>query len=338
MDKNIDRFLAIFQSTLYAKYALQLNSSNPGIIIPYFADAVVLGFHFLFYLVFVFSLSAGSMLLMWLGEQISERGIGNGISLIISLGILSSFPRTVGNIINQLNLDSQQQGSISFVSLLVLIALFVLIIVGTILVIQGQRKIYLQYARKAANEDQERNSSPFIPLKINYAGVVPVIFASSILMFPATIAQFLSNNPTFAIVTRWLSPGSLPYSLFYISLIVFFTFFWTATQFRPDQIASDMKKSGAFIPGIRQGKPTQEFLEFTMNKITCLGATFLALIAISPTLIGNLLKVDQNIAYFFGGTSLLILVGVVLDTTKQIESHLLMKKYEGFMKRVRIRR
>jgi preprotein translocase subunit SecY len=273
---------------------------------------------------------------MWIGEQITERGIGNGISLIISIGILSSLPRTMGTILRQLNLDSQEPGQMTFSSIVILSIVFVMIILGTIMIIQGTRKIPLQYARRVVGRRESQGGTSHIPLKINYAGVIPVIFASSLLMFPATIAQFLSKGTWLASVVQWLSPGSWVYTALFVILILFFTYFWTATQFHPEQIASDMKKNGAFIPGIRQGRPTQEFLESTMNRITLAGAVFLALIAILPTLVGKILSVDASISHFFGGTSLLILVGVVLDTTKQIESHLLMKRYDGFMKKGRI--
>ncbi len=330
--------LAFFQAGLYAKYAVQLNSSNPGIIVSGLIEKQMFGVPVLFFIVVMCTMTAGTVLLMWLGEQISERGVGNGISLIITIGILSSLPRTLGTIVRQLNLDSQEPGQLTFSSLVVLSGVFVLIVVGTILIIQGQRKIPLQYARRVVGRHETQASgSAYIPLKINYAGVIPVIFASSLLMFPATIAQFLGRGSWLGNVASSLSPGSGVYSVIYVLLILFFTYFWTATQFHPEQIASDMKKNGAFIPGVRQGKPTQDFLESTMSRITFAGAVFLALIAILPTLIGNLLGVDQTISYFFGGTSLLIMVGVVLDTGKQIESHLLMKRYEGFMKKGRLR-
>ena len=283
------------------------------------------------------TMTAGTLLLMWIGEQITEKGVGNGISLIIAVGILSSLPSTIGSIIKQLNLESQEPGQLSFTTLIVLCALFVLITIGTILVIQGQRRIPLQYARRIVGRHEVQGGSSHIPLKINYAGVIPVIFASSLLMFPATIGQFVGRNTWFGQFSAYLSPGSWVYMFIYVALILFFTYFWTATQFKPEQIASDMKKNGAFIPGIRQGKPTQDFLESTMSRITLSGAIFLAIIAILPTLIGRLMGVDANISQFFGGTSLLILVGVILDTTKQIESHLLMKRYEGFMTKGRLR-
>jgi preprotein translocase subunit SecY len=274
---------------------------------------------------------------MWIGEQISEKGVGNGMSLIISVGILASFPSTIGSIINQLNLGSQEVGQLTFPMLIVLCALFIFIVVGTILVIQGQRRIPLQYARRIVGRHEVQGGNSHIPLKVNYAGVIPVIFASSLLMFPATIGQFLGRSTWLGQLSNYISPGSWVYTFLYVLLILFFTYFWTATQFKPEQIASDMKKNGAFIPGIRQGKPTQDFLETTMSRITLAGAIFLAIIAILPSLVGKLMGVDANISQFFGGTSLLILVGVILDTTKQIESHLLMKRYEGFMTKGRLR-
>jgi len=329
--------LAFFQAALFAKYALGLNAENPGIIVSEIVNVTAFGVSWLFYLVVMATMTAGTVLLMWIGEQISEKGVGNGISLVITIGILSSLPTTIGSMIRQLNLDSQEPGQLTFVSLIALFAVFVLIIIGTILIIQGQRKIPLQYARRVVGRHEVQGGNAYIPLKINYAGVIPVIFATSLLMFPATIGQFLGQGNWFGRFASMLSPGNWGYTCFYVGLILAFTYFWTATQFHPEQIASDMKKNGAFIPGIRQGKPTQDFLESSMNRITFVGAVFLALIAILPTLVGRLLNVDSTITYFFGGTSLLILVGVVLDTAKQIESHLLTKRYEGFMKRGKVR-
>ncbi len=329
--------LAFFQAALFAKYALQLNNSHPGIIVSELSQTLIFGIPIFFYLIVMCAMTAGTVLLMWIGEQISEKGIGNGISLIITVGIVSSLPSTIGSIIRQLNLDSQEPGQLTFSSLIVLFTVFVLIIVGTILIIQGQRKIPLQYARRIVGRNEVQGGNAHIPLKINYAGVIPVIFASSLLMFPATIGSFAGTGSWLGRFANAISPGTTLYMIVYVILILFFTYFWTATQFHPEQIASDMKKNGAFIPGIRQGKPTQDFLEQTMNRITFAGAIFLAAIAVLPTIVGKLLEVDASITYFFGGTSLLILVGVVLDTMKQIESHLLMKRYEGFMKKSRVR-
>jgi preprotein translocase subunit SecY len=326
--------LALFQSFLFAKYALRMNESNPGIVVTELINVQAFNVPWLFYLSVVLTMTTGTVFLMWVGEQITERGIGNGISLIITLGILSSLPGTVGSIINQLNLSSQEVGQLTFSSLLVLMVVFILIITGTILVIQGQRKIPIQYARRMVmRTGAVESKASYLPLKINYAGVIPVIFASSFLMFPATIGQWMGPQSFMGKFANMLTPGSLIYSAIYVFLILFFTFFWTTTQFNPEAIASDMKKNGAFIPGIRQGKPTEEYLETTMGRITLIGGIFLAIIAILPVIISRLLGVDARISYFFGGTSLLILVGVILDTTKQIESHLIMKRYKGFMKR-----
>ncbi len=328
--------LSLFQSALFARHALYMNASTPGIIFDRIAEIQIFGVPWLFFMLVMTTMTAGTLLLMWIGEPITEKGIGNGMSMIITLGILSSLPSTVGSVIKQLNLDSQEPGQMTFSSLVVLGGAFVTIILGTILVIQGVRKVPLQYARRSGG-DGEHSDHAYIPLKINYAGVIPVIFASSLLMFPATIAQFLGRSGLFGEIAAMLSPGSSVYTLIYVLLIVFFTYFWTATQFHPEQIASDMKKNGAFIPGIRQGKPTEEYLEKSMSRLTLVGALFLALIAILPNIVSRVLSVDQTISHFFGGTSLLILIGVVLDTTKQMESHLLMNRYDGFMMKKKVR-
>ncbi len=328
--------LSFLQSTLFAKYALQINISRPGIIAPELLDFTMFGFPILYFAIFVFTMTTGTMLLMWIGEQITDKGIGNGMSLIISVGIVSQLPTAMGLIFQQMNLDSQEPGLMNFSSIVVLATVFVLVTIATILIIQGHRRIPLQYARRVVGRKEVQGGSSYIPLKVNYAGVIPVIFASSLLMFPATLGTFVGQGNFLGNIAAWLSPGSTPYLALFVFLIVFFTYFWTATQFKPDQIASDMKKNGAFIPGIRQGKPTQDYLESVMNRITLIGAIFLALIAVLPNLVGKFLGVSQTISYFFGGTALLILVGVVLDTMKQVESHLLMKKYDGFMKRGRI--
>jgi preprotein translocase subunit SecY len=338
MTRFLTVILALFQSTLYAKSVVNLNYSNPGIILSDLSSVTMFGVPVLFYSVFIITMTAGTMMLMWIGDQISEKGIGNGTSLIITLGIVSSLPKTLVSIYNQLGLDSQEAGQLTITSVVILAALFVLIVMGTLYVIQGQRKVHLQYARRGVEKgDLGLNQAAYIPLKINFAGVLPVIFASTVLMFPATISQFFPDIKLVASAAKFLSPGNAVYILLYVSLIAFFTFFWTATQFRPEQIASDLKRNGAFIPGVRQGKPTQDYLQTTMNRITIVGATFLAFIAILPTVVGKFLHVDSTITYFFGGTSLLILVGVVLDTLKQIDSHLLMKRYDGFMSRKKVR-
>lgn len=329
--------LAVIQSALFAKYALQMNISRPGIVAGELLDVQILGFPWLFYLIAILTMTTGTVFLMWIGEQITEKGIGNGMSLIITIGILSQLPTAFGMILQQLNLNSQEPGQMTFASILVLAGVFIAVTIATIMIIQGHRRIPLQYARRVVGRKEVQGGNSYIPLKVNYAGVVPVIFASSLLMFPATLGTFVGRGNFLGDIAAWISPGSSVYIVLFVALIIFFTYFWTATQFRPDQIASDMKKNGAFIPGIRQGKPTQDYLESTMNRITFIGAVFLALLAILPTIIGRMLGVPQTISYFFGGTALLILVGVVLDTMKQVESHMLMKRYDGFMKTGRMR-
>lgn len=337
MTRLLTVVLSFLQSGLFAKYALQMNVTRPGIVATELLDLTVFGTPWLFYIIVMFTMTTGTVFLMWVGEQITERGIGNGMSLIITVGILSQLPTAMGLILQQLNLDTQEAGQMNFSSILVLASVFVFVTIATILVIQGHRRIPLQHARRVVGRKEVQGGESYIPLKINYAGVIPVIFASSLLMFPATLGAFVGRGNWLGEVANWISPGSTLYLVLFVLMIIFFTYFWTATQFRPDQIASDMKKNGAFIPGIRQGKPTQDYLEQTMNRITLIGALFLALIAILPNLVGRVLGVPQTISYFFGGTALLILVGVVLDTMKQVESHLLMKRYDGFMSKGRIR-
>jgi preprotein translocase subunit SecY len=337
MTRYLTVALSFLQSGLFAKYALQMNMARPGIISGELLDITAWGTPWLFFLVTMFTMTAGTMFLVWVGEQITESGIGNGMSLIIAVGIVSQLPTALGMIFQQLNLDSQEPGQMNFSTVLVLLSVFVLVTLGIVMILQGHRRVPLQYARRVVGRKEVQGGNSYIPLKVNYAGVIPVIFASSLLMFPATLGSFVGTGNWLGEVAGWISPGSTIYMTLFVILIVFFTYFWTATQFRPDQIASDMKKNGAFIPGIRQGKPTQEYLESTMNRITLLGAGFLAFIAILPSVVGRVLGISPTISYFFGGTALLILVGVVLDTMKQIESHLLMKRYDGFMKKGRVR-
>jgi preprotein translocase subunit SecY len=329
--------LSLLQAAVFARYAVRMSGAAPGIVAGELLDIQAFGVPWLFYLVVMLTMTTGTVFLMWIGEQITERGIGNGMSLIITLGILSSFPSALGLIFNQLNLDSQQPGQMNFATIVLICAVFVAVTIATILIIQGHRRIPLQYARRIVGRREVQGGSSYIPLKINYAGVIPVIFASALLMFPATIGQFIGQGNVIGTVANWISPGSTSYMVLYVGLIILLTYFWTATQFHPEQIASDMKKNGAFIPGVRQGRPTQEYIESTMNRITLIGALFLAAIAILPSIIGRFLALPPSISYFFGGTALLILVGVVLDTMKQVESHLLMKRYDGFMSRGRIR-
>ena len=212
--------LALFQSSLFARYALSLHTSSSSIVVSSIYKIQIFGVPWLFYLIFMLTMTTGTMLLMWIGEQITEKGIGNGISLIISVGILSSLPSTIGAIVRQLNLDSQEAGHLTFISLILLFSVFVAIIIGTILMVQGQRKVPLQYARRVVGRHEVQGTNAYIPLKVNYAGVIPLIFASSLLMFPATIAQFIGKGEVMGTIVRWLTPGSLVYTSIYVMLIL----------------------------------------------------------------------------------------------------------------------
>lgn len=267
------------------------------------------------------SLVAGTMFLMWLGEKISEYGIGNGISLIIFAGIIARVPAQTVQVFRSLG-----NGGISIFSAVLFCLIAVVVIGAVIFITQGQRRIPVQYAKRVVGRRMYGGQSTHIPLKINQAGVIPVIFASSVLAFPITIAQFI---PSLQILNTWFGYGTLIYNISYALLVVFFTYFYTAVSFNPVDVANNMKKYGGFIPGLRPGKPTAEYLDRVLTRLTLAGAIFLAFIAVLPNMMSHLLKLP---GMSFGGTGLLIVVGVALDTVKQLESQLLMRHYEGFMK------
>lgn len=277
--------------------------------------------------VIVLTLSAGTAFLMWLGEQINENGIGNGISLIIFAGIVSRIPSAIHTTWIKL-----QAGEVSIITIIVFLLFAVIVVVGIIEVQQGQRRIPVQYAKRVVGRKMYGGQSTHIPLKVNQAGVIPVIFSLSLLQFPLTITYFTPNTGFSAWVTKWLSPGGDPgvwiYTLFNILLIVFFTYFYTAVTFNPADVANNMKNNGGFIPGIRPGRSTVEYLTKVLTRITFVGAVFLAIVATLPTLIDQF----TNLEVGFGGTSLLIAVGVALDTMKQLENQLVMRNYQGFLK------
>lgn len=280
-----------------------------------------------FRLMTTMTLTAGAIFLMWVGEQITERGIGNGISLLIFAGIVVRMPEAIVNTWRLLS-----TGELSALALLIVLALMVLVVAGVIVMTLGQRPIVVQYAKRVVGRRIYGGQSTHIPLRINTAGVIPVIFAASIIVFPATIAQFF-NHPWTQALARALSPGTVIYTLLYAVAIIFFTYFYTAIVFNPTDVADNMRKYGGFIPGIRPGARTAEFIEKVLDRITLVGAVYLTLISILP----ELLITTMNVPFFFGGTSLLIVVGVALDTVQQVESHLLMRHYEGFLKKGRIK-
>jgi preprotein translocase subunit SecY len=284
-------------------------------------------------------LTTGTMLLMWLGEQITERGIGNGVSLVITIGILARLPQAA-NGVYEMFFPPAGETQFHLFHGIALVLLLVGVIAGVIAVTQAQRKIPVQYAQRAVGRKVYSGGSSYMPLRVNYAGVMPVIFAQAILMFPAQILEFLGRNIDVPFLTRvagMLQQQSVLYLILYSLMILFFSYFWVATQFNEIQIADDMKKSGGYIPGIRPGQQTSDFLHRVMSRITLAGAIFLTIIAIIPIILGNAFKIPPYVSQFFGGTSMLIAVGVVLDTVRQMESHLLMRHYDGFLKKGRMK-
>ncbi len=285
--------------------------------------AVVFNVGWGFRLMTVITLTAGTAFIMWLGEQITERGIGNGISLIIFAGIVARLPAAIGN---TLRLMSQDEMSIFTV---VMLAVVMLAVIGFIIYVeQGQRRIPVQYAKRVVGRRMYGGQSTHLPLKINSSGVIPPIFASSILMFPATIAQFtqVSWLQNFSTI---MSPRGIYYNLFFVGFIIFFCYFYTAVTFNPVDVADNMKKNGGYIPGIRPGKRTADYIDRVLTRITLGGAIYVSAVCVLPTiLIGQF-----NVPFYFGGTALLIVVGVAIDTMAQMESHMLSRHYEGFLKK-----
>lgn len=273
-------------------------------------------------LLIIVSLIAGTSFLMWLGENISEKGIGNGISMLIFIGIVAEIPSNVRNVYLALQADA-----ISIIGVIVYLAVAIALIAAIVMVQEGQRRIPVQYAKRIVGRKMYGGQSTHIPLRVNQAGVIPVIFASSILTFPLTLAQFI---PAVNVINRWIGYGTFGYNFLYVVMIVFFTYFYTAVTFDPQEVADNMKKNGGFVPGLRPGRPTAEYMERVLSRITLPGAIFLALIAVMPFVISAVTRIPQQILSL-GGTGLIIMVGVALDTMKQIESHLLLRHYEGFL-------
>ena len=288
----------------------------------------------------VILITAGTLLLMWLGEQITERGIGNGVSLVITIGILARLPRAGQDAWLMFFPPEGVERSFHFLHGVALILLLLGVTAGVIAVTQAQRKVPVQYAQRAVGRKVYAGGTSFMPLRVNYAGVMPIIFAQAILMFPEMILQKvgqLMNQPFLEEIAMAIARGHVIYYILYSSMILFFSYFWVATQFNEIQIADDLKKYGGYIPGVRPGQATSDFLHRAMSRITFAGAIFLTVIAVIPNLLSQWLRIPVEVAQFFGGTSILITVGVVLDTMRQMESHLLMRHYDGFLKKGRLR-
>ncbi|MDD8016989.1 MAG: preprotein translocase subunit SecY [Bacteroidota bacterium] len=276
-------------------------------------------------------LTAGTMFMMWLGEQITERGIGNGISLIIFIGIIARFPHAILG-----ELDLVNSGARPIIIELIIWAGMLLIVAGVVMITQGTRRIPVQYAKRVVGRKVYGGVTQYIPMRVNTAGVMPIIFAQSIMFIPQTVLTFFPESDFVGSIAGYLDHTSFTYSFFYGLMIVFFTYFYTAIAFNPTDVADNMQKNGGFIPGIRPGKHTSDFIDNILTKITLPGSISLAIVAILPAFMIRF-GITPTFASFFGGTSLLIIVGVALDTLQQIESHLLMRHYDGFMKSGKIK-
>lgn len=280
----------------------------------------------------------GTLFLMWVGDQITERGIGNGISLIISVNIISALPGVIVTLWNTFVVE-RQDNAFSPLLIVLLVVFFLFVIAATISITQAQRRIAVQYARRVAGRREMAGGTQYLPLKVNYAGVMPVIFATAILQLPVTIIGQMTNADWVQTFSDIISPEGFWFYLISGLMIFFFSFFWVATMFQPSEIAENLKKSGGYIPGVRPGKPTSDFLDFTMTRLTFAGAIFLSLIFMLPYFVAIALDLPAGgmLTSFFGGTSLLILVGVLLDMMRQIETHLLQRHYDGFLRQGKIK-
>ncbi|MCQ2363045.1 MAG: preprotein translocase subunit SecY [Acidaminococcaceae bacterium] len=307
LTRQFSVFLCFVQA-LGMVYGLRMAVSNPGIG-PMLLIAL--------------TLTAGSMLLMWIGEQMTARGLGNGISLIIFAGIVSRVPDGLQIIIQYLN-----AGTVNLVNVILFAALALAVIAFVVVITEGIRKVPIQYAKRIVGNKSYGGSSSYLPLKINAANVMPVIFASSVLMFPSTIAQFV-NVPAVRQFAEYLRWGTPLQTTLYVILIIFFTYFYTAVMLNIPDLSESLKKNGGFIPGVRPGQPTADYLDYVMSRITLAGAIFLAIIALTPNIVGWITHIE---GIYFGGTALLIVVGVALETLKQAESMVIMRHYHGFMK------
>ena len=330
---QITRYLTVvitaFQAPAYIRGVIIANLP-PEAIVPFDPNAISPSTFFWFSSIVI--LITGTMFVMWLGEKITDKGIGNGISLIIMIGIIARLPFALAaEFISRM--EEQGGGLVYFVIELVIL---VFIILATILLVQGTRRIPVQYAKRVIGNKQYGGVRQYIPLKVNAAGVMPIIFAQAIMFLPITIAGFANTETMSAFAAAFSNPYGFYYNMVYFILIIMFTYFYTAITVNPNQMAEDMKKNGGFIPGVKPGKKTAEFIDNVMSRITLPGSIFLGFVAIMPALVINI-GVNSQFAQFFGGTSLLIMVGVVLDTLQQIESHLLMRHYDGLTKTGRIK-
>ena len=357
---QIGRVMTLFLC-LGQGYVMSLGWLNPESVFgaSWAGGALVLNPGFWYHLQTMMALTCGTLLLMWLGEQITERGIGNGVSLVIMIGIVADLPRALpmiwdmfgAQIVNYINVvagwfgqgadyipwEGAAEGRNIFEGIF-LVMLLLAVVAGVVAVTQAQRKVPVQHAQRAVGRKVYAGGSSFMPLRVNYSGVMPLIFAQAILMFPGMVLNFLSPYGDFFIMAAvWFQPGHPFYYFTYAMMIMFFAYFWVATTFNEIEIADNLKKNGGYIPGIRPGKATSDFLHRTMSRITFAGASFLVIIALIPMLLGQAMEIPYQVSQFFGGTSILIAVGVTIDTMRQMESYLLMRHYDGFLRKGRVR-
>ena len=318
------------QITRYGTVALAaFNAVTITMWLTNLAGGVVPSPNFLFHLTGIITLVTGTMIVMWIGEQITEHGIGNGISLIIFAGIIARYPEGFVRMFQKITVDPSYSWKA-----IAAVVLMVLVTAAVIFVTEAVRKIPVQYAKRIVGRRVYGGQSTYIPLRVNTAGVIPIIFAQSVLMFPATITALLgSNSPFWTTLQKWLSPGAALYTILYVVLIIFFAYFYTAIVLNPTDMAENMVKYGGHIPGKKPGKKTAEYINNVLVRITLPGAIFFAFIALLPEIMSNRL----DLPFYFGGTGLLIVVGVALDTLQQIESYLVMRHYDGFMKKGKLR-
>jgi preprotein translocase subunit SecY len=305
--------LALFQGMLLA-VALENGQFGEGaVLVPGWS----------FRLMTMLTLTSGTAFIMWLGEQVTERGIGNGISLIIFSGIIVGIPSGLSNLIDMIRTDQ-------FTPLeAILLLVFIVGVTGLVVFVErGQRRIPIQHARRVVGRQVAQGGMSYFPMRVNSAGVIPPIFASSLLMFPLTVGQFTDNPAVQSFIDRFLNPGDWTYNLVYVVLIIFFCFFYTAIIINPQDVSENIKRSGGYIPGIRPGRSTAEYIDRVLSRLTFIGALYVALICVLPVLLSTRL----NVPFYFGGTALLIIVGVSLDTVGQIDAHMVSRHYEGFVK------
>jgi preprotein translocase subunit SecY len=340
------RYVTIILCLFQGWFMTRQFMSPPEAMFPHISDtmakfgpvvsAATEGAKFWFQFTSVICLTAGTMFLMWIGDQITDRGIGNGMSMIISVGIIAKLPAALVSAWKTIVPTGIGAADIAPLKLVLMLAFLIIVIAGVICITQAQRRITISYAKRVVGRKVYGGVNQYMPLKVNYAGVMPIIFAQALLVFPSTMITMMAPGSAMHRFAEMLNRGWLYYVVF-SAMIFFFSYFWVATQFQPQQIADDLKKAGGYIPGVRPGKPTAEFLDNSMTRLTFAGSVFLTVIAMLPHMLSDMLHIPQLASQFFGGTSLLIVVGVVLDTMRQIETHLLQRHYDGFLRKGKLR-